>query len=134
MWDPGKPRTLSPALMRPKPSEERRGQGVPYELTLNGAAFAQLLKEMQRRSTLSTRSLAKKLGIEPNSINQYFYKKRGMGGTSTIRWFLRFAEACGCRLYLTFPTRQDLRHLAQRPMKPPVIEAIEREASPPCDP
>jgi len=128
MWNTTGPKTLSPSLSVPRKATEKRGQSIPYELTLQRGAFAALLKEMQRRSTLTTRTLSKKLGVEPNSINQYFYKKRGMGGSSTLKWFLRFAEACGCRVHLTFPSEHDLRHLERRPMKPPVIEAIESES------
>jgi hypothetical protein len=127
MWNSKGPKTLSPIVRSVKPAAEVQSRGVSYELTLHGGAFAALLKEMQRRSTLSTRALSKKLGVEPNSINQYFYKKRGMGGSSTMKWFLRFAEACGCRLYLTFPTERELRRLEQRPMMPPAIEAVEVE-------
>lgn len=58
---------------------------------------------MRRRSGLTTRMLAAKLGIAPMSINEYFYRKRGVGGTSTLKWFLRLAEACGCKVYITFP-------------------------------
>ena len=130
MWNTNSPKTLSPIVRPHKNVSERRGQGIPYELTLHGGAFAALLKEMQRRSTLSTRALSKKLGVEPNSINQYFYKKRGMGGSSTMKWFLRFAEACGCRVYLTFPSDREVRHLERRPMNVPVIEAVEVEHAP----
>lgn len=125
MWNNRGQKTLSPVVRTIKPAAKIASRGISYELTLHGEAFAALLKEMQRRSTLTTRALSKKLGVEPNSINQYYYKKRGMGGSSTIKWFLRFAEACGCRLYLTFPTERELRQLERRPMMPPAIEAVE---------
>ena len=96
------PQTLSPVSNR-RTEAAKRPRGVSYALTRDGAAFATLLRDMQRHAGLSTRSVARKLGIEPNSINQYLYKKRGRGGTSTLKWFLRYAEACGCKVYITFP-------------------------------
>ena len=133
MWNNRGQKTLSPVVRTVKPMADIPSRGVSYELTLHGEAFAALLKEMQRRSTLTTRALSKKLGVEPNSINQYFYKKRGMGGSSTMKWFLRFAEACGCRLYLTFPTAETVRYLERMPPKAPILFGVGGPETP-CDP
>ena len=77
--------------------------------------------------------MARKLGIEPNSITQYLYRKRGQGGSSTLRWFLRFAEACGCRGYLVFPAPDSVRHLERTPPKAPMVVGIGGPESA-CDP
>jgi transcriptional regulator with XRE-family HTH domain len=110
-----------------------RRKEIPYALTRDGAAFAQLLRDMQRHAGLSTRSMARRIGVEPSSINQYLWKKRGRGGSSTLRWFLRFAEACGCRLYMTFPTPDAVRYLERMPPKAPILFGVGGPESP-CDP
>ena len=78
--------------------------GVSFAVAADPKSYSTLLTTMRRRSLLTTRMLAGKLGVAPATVNQYFYRKRGTGGTSTLKWFLRFAEACGCKVYITFPT------------------------------
>jgi hypothetical protein len=67
------------------------------------AAFSELLQEMRLRAGLTIGEVADRMGSKPGSLYQYLYKKRGSGGTSTMRWFLRYAEACGCEVALRFP-------------------------------
>ncbi len=94
--------TLGPTRQnRTVETVERRG--VSYAVAADPKSFGELLTTMRQRSLLTTRMLAGKLGVAPASVNQYFYRKRGSGGTSTLKWFLRFAEACGCKVYITFP-------------------------------
>ena len=82
---------------------------APSEVTLtygvaeNPEGFAKLLQEMKLRASLTAPEIAAKLGVTPNAVHQYFYKKRGAGGTSTMKWFVRYAEACGCEVVVTFP-------------------------------
>jgi hypothetical protein len=96
-----------PATLRP---QRYRGSGIPrtagvkFEIADSPESFGGLLKAMRERSMLTTKMLASKLGVKPASVNQYLYRKRGQGGTSTLRWFLRYAEACGCKVYISFPT------------------------------
>jgi hypothetical protein len=86
-----------------------RTRGKPSEVPLtfgvaeNREGFAALLQEMKLRAGVTGAELAAKMGVTPNAVHQYFYKKRGAGGTSTMRWFVRFAEACGCEVVVTFP-------------------------------
>lgn len=96
-----------PATLRP---QRYRGSGIPrtagvkFEIATDPESFGGLLKAMREKSMLTTKMLAAKLGVRPASINQYLYRKRGQGGTSTLRWFLRYAEACGCKVHISFPT------------------------------
>jgi|GEM_PF-6631311 hypothetical protein len=76
---------------------------MTYALAEDPSAFGALLQEMKSRSGLTVPVLAYRMGVVPNAIHQYFYRKRGVGGTSTMRWFLRYAEACGCEVTLRFP-------------------------------
>ena len=132
MSDSG-PQTLSPvSLRRITPLAPRRKE-IPYALTRDGTAFAALLRDMQRHAGLSTRAVARRVGVEPSSINQYLWKQRGRGGSSTLKWFLRFAEACGCRLYLTFPTAETVRYLERMPPKAPILFGVGGPETP-CDP
>jgi hypothetical protein len=98
---------------------EARTQGVSFDIVTDKRRFASLIKEMRVQSMLPTRVLANRLGVRQASLNQYFYRKRGSGGTSTLKWFLRFAEACGCRLYITFPSARQASVLEEAPMKTP---------------
>lgn len=94
--------TLKPQRGR---GSEHRTAGVKFEVATDPASFGGLLKAMRERSMLTTKMLAEKLCVRPASINQYLYRKRGQGGTSTLKWFLRYAEACGCKVYIAFPSQ-----------------------------
>ena len=76
---------------------------VDYALGANPAEFGALLQEMRSRAGLTIAAVCAKLEIRPGTMYQYFYKKRGVGGSSTMRWFLRYAEACGCEVTVRFP-------------------------------
>jgi hypothetical protein len=80
---------------------EPTGAVVRYPVSDDG--FAQLLEEMRSRAGLSVREIAAAWGVYPNAIYQYFHKKRGQGGSGTLRWFLRYASVCGCEVTVTFP-------------------------------
>ena len=76
---------------------------MTYALGADPAGFAAFLQEMRSRAGLTIAAVCAKLGTRPGTMYQYFYKKRGMGGSSTMRWFLRYAEACGCEVTVRFP-------------------------------
>ena len=95
--------TLAP-IRQTRTTETVERQGVSFAVAADPKSFGALLTTMRQRSLLTTRMWAAKLGVAPASVNQYFYRKRGSGGTSTLKWFLRFAEACGCKVYITFPS------------------------------
>jgi hypothetical protein len=76
---------------------------LTYDLGADSDRFSELLQEMRNRAGLTISALSSKLDMRPGSMYQYFYKKRGRGGSSTMRWFLRYAEACGCEVTMTFP-------------------------------
>jgi AcrR family transcriptional regulator len=78
-------------------------QVVDYALGVDPAGYAALLQEMRSRAGLTIAAVCQKLDMRPGTMYQYFYKKRGVGGTSTMRWFLRYAEACGCEVTVRFP-------------------------------
>jgi hypothetical protein len=77
-----------------------------------------LLKDMKAASGLSMRALAERMGIQRSSLNQYFWQRR-KGGSSRISWFLRYAEACGCRVWLTFPSMKEQVQLKAKYYRPP---------------
>ena len=76
---------------------------LTYAVGADTEGFAALLQEMRVRAGMTVTELSRKLRMRPGSIYQYFYRKRGVGGSSTMRWFLRYAEACGCEVTLRFP-------------------------------
>ena len=98
------PHVLVPSRTRKKRDLTPASCPLTYELGADTDAFAGLLQEMRHRAGLTIGALAEKLGSRPGSMYQYFYKKRGMGGSSTMRWFLRYAEACECEVTLRFPS------------------------------
>jgi len=104
--------------------QEARTQNVTFDVVTDKRRFAHLIREMRVQSMLTTRTLANRLGIRQASLNQYFYRKRGAGGTSTLKWFLRFAEACGCQLYITFPSAKEAHRLESAPMKTPTFIGV----------
>ena len=80
----------------------------------DGEAFAALLQEMRDRAGLTVPEVAHRMGVEPNAVHQYFYRKRGVGGTSTMRWFTRYAEACGCEVSVSYPEGRKGRRAMMR--------------------
>jgi transcriptional regulator with XRE-family HTH domain len=110
-----------------RPSVVSESESMPIEVTRDEDRFARLLREMRKRSNLTTKELAERLAVTPGSIAQYFYRKRGVGGTSTLRWFLRFASACGCRVYVTYPSRAVVEGLRDRPMEGAVLREVSGE-------
>ena len=75
-----------------------RREEVSSEVVADQAGFAALLREMKLRAGLTVPEVAARMGVSPNTVHQYFYRKRGRGGTSTMKWFLRYAEACDCQV------------------------------------
>ena len=84
-------------------SREVSTKALTRELGVSHSGFAELLQEMKDRAAMTVPELAARMGVAPNAVHQYFYKKRGTGGTSTMKWFVRYAEACGCEVVVTFP-------------------------------
>jgi transcriptional regulator with XRE-family HTH domain len=102
---------------------------LPVTVTEDPDRFARVLRQMRSRSQLSIRELAERLGCTQGSLTQYFYRKRGREGSGTLRWFLRFASACGCRVYVTYPSAEDARGLAQNPTVKAVMYELGPESS-----
>ena len=82
----------------------RTSRVLRSEVIAGPFGMGRLLKAMRAASGLTTRQLALKMGIQMESLSQYFWQRVGKGGSSRLLWFLRFAEACGCRVYIAFPS------------------------------
>ena len=111
------PRTIAP-YSGPQPSVERRSKRVVYTVEGGDKSVHRLLQDMRAASGLSLRALAERMGIQRGSLNQYFWQRRG-GGSSRLSWFLRFAEACGCKVWLTFPSLSEQIELKSKYYRPP---------------
>jgi transcriptional regulator with XRE-family HTH domain len=97
--------------------DESATEVLTYPGSVEEGAFARLLQEMRLRSGLTFRALAREMGVSESSVHQYFYRQRGGTGSSTVRWLLRCAEACGCEVVVRFPpsTRRGRRAVMRHP-------------------
>lgn len=95
--------TLAPTVKRQSPPKK-----LLLSQTILGtdAGVRALLHEMRSRSGVSFRTLAKRMGVVTEDVKQYFNGKRGSSRTS-IGFLTRFAEACGCRITVQFPERDE---------------------------
>jgi transcriptional regulator with XRE-family HTH domain len=75
-------------------------------LTEADGACAALIQEMRDRAGMTVPQLASALGVSVGAVQQYLYRARGVGGSSTLRWFLRLAAVCACEVTITFPARR----------------------------
>jgi DNA-binding XRE family transcriptional regulator len=96
---------LPPALVwSPTPREV-----PPTELTLDRESQSiKLINLLFERSGMSQAEIARRIGIKPQSINQYMKQHR----TATFLWVVRLAQVCGAKVSIEFPTnypRLDLR-------------------------
>jgi transcriptional regulator with XRE-family HTH domain len=96
-------------------TQVRRGEGesLPYAAMEEEGEFARVLQEMRLRAGVTVKDLAETMGITTGSLHQYLYRQRGDGGSSTMRWFLRYVEACGGAVTLTYPTTDSPRRQAR---------------------
>ena len=63
-------------------------------------AIVNLMEKLFEKSGLTQSGLAERMGVTRQTVNQYFaYRRRN----PSIKWFQRFAEACGGRLVLEMP-------------------------------
>ena len=104
----------------------------PYRVGSEDGAFAKLIQEMRLRAGLTFRELAEKMEVSENAVHQYFYRKRGDRGSSTMRWFLRYAEACECEVVVQFPKEPDrklvMTHGPRHPQR--LSEVFTHESNP----
>ena len=75
--------------------------------------FSRILQEMRLRSGLTVREVSERMGVTESSVHQYLYRQRGARGTSTVKWLLRYAEACGCGVRVTFPESAEVQRRAR---------------------
>ena len=110
------PRTIEP-YAGASVSAERKSKRLVYTVEGGDKSVHKLLQDMRLASGLSLRALAERMGIQRGSLNQYFWQRRG-GGSSRLSWFLRFAEACGCKVWLTFPSLSEQVELKAKYFRP----------------
>ena len=68
--------------------------------------FASILQALRLRAGLSIRQVAERMGVSIGSVSQYLYRRRGVDGTGTVQWFLRYVAACGGDVSLTMPAKE----------------------------
>ena len=88
------------------PGQQRRAEVESVSLggvCAEDGAFARMVQEMRLRAGLTINELAAEMGVSRGAVHQYLYRRRGEGGTSTVRWFLRCAAACRCEVTVQFP-------------------------------
>lgn len=100
---------------------DRRSRLLKAEVVAKEQGMGRLLRAMRDASGLTTRQIAKRMGIEKESLAQRYWERTGKGGTSRLDWFLRYAEATGCRIYVTYPSMKEqyqLRLVVEKETKP----------------
>lgn len=81
--------------------------------------FTKLLRQMRKASGLSLRALADRMGLKSReSLSRYFSQMKGRGGTSRMSWFLRYAAACGCTVWVTMPSGKEQTELVRQYARP----------------
>ena len=78
-----------------------RTVGIPE--SAEDLAFAALLQEARAAAGLTVREVAERMGVSVSGVSQYLYRRRGKGGTSSLRWFVRYMAACDCAVAVTLP-------------------------------
>lgn len=104
--------TVSPAPRVKEPSITTRGRRLNYSTIAGEFDTSRLLASMKKESGLTTRQIAQRMGISKESLEQYFHQKRGTRGSSRLSWFLRYAKATGCQVWLSYPsckTQEELK-------------------------
>jgi len=113
--------------MTKPPTPKDRTLELDYEIHQEIGQFRDLLIAMRRKARLSIAGCARRLGVKPETINQYYRSKRGAGGNASLIWFLRYAEATGCKIYLVFPTDHEVRKLdSYARIETPPLKGIDR--------
>ena len=102
-------------------------KNVEFDICEGPGEFGNLLKEMRTKSGMSLPRLARRLDCSYRNLSRFMYTRRA-GGSSTLKWFLRFCEATGCKLYLVFPSKHERDRLTDKPMeKTPLLPVVEGE-------
>ena len=109
---------VEPSAASSRNDHDHRSKRLTYTVEGGDKHIYRILQQMRAESGLSLRALAERMGIRRDSLNQYFWQRRG-GGSSRLGWFLRFAEACGCRVWLTFPSLKEQVELKTKYYLPP---------------
>ena len=65
-------------------------------------AVMHLIEELLTRSNLTPAELARRMGIHPQTLNQYRYMRRKH---PSIQWLTKLVEICGGRIWIEMPTR-----------------------------
>lgn len=64
--------------------------------------FADVLQTVREHAGLTVREVADRMGVSIGNVSQYLYRRRGVEGTGTVHWFLRYMQACGATTTVTF--------------------------------
>lgn len=116
--EPAEIPSVAPVARKPA-SLSRPGTRLKASVVAGEYDMSRLLKKMRHASGLSVRAVAERMGIQRESLNQYYWQKRGRKGSSRLEWFLRYAEATGCTIWLTFPSQDDqIKLQAEHPTRP----------------
>lgn len=110
---------ILPPVSRTRALEPKTSKRLTNGVVSGDFDMARLLKQMRQASGLTIRSIAERMGIDKSSLSQYFWAKRGNKGSSRLEWFLRYAEATGCTIWITFPDKTEQQRLqAAFPVRP----------------
>lgn len=69
-------------------------------LVVDERAMMMLVRDMINNSGMTVTEVSKRLGIQPSSLEQYYYGARTNPG---VRWLVRLATICGAKLLVEMP-------------------------------
>ena len=71
-------------------------------LVCDEQAIAKLLGTLLNRGGISIAEASRRLGVTSNAVRQYM---RGRRSKPSLIWFIKFAQACGAKLVIEFPSK-----------------------------
>lgn len=83
----------------PLPSSILPSSDVAVVLT-DAESTARIVEQVLERAGMSQREVARRLGIQPQSLNQYVRSRRM---NPSVEWLARLVEVCGGQLLVRFP-------------------------------
>lgn len=95
------PMTILPVKPPTSPTHLHPSDSVAF-VSSDKLAVGKLIRMILERAAIPQTEIAKRMGIVPQSLNQYVLGRRA---NPSILWLARLAEMCGARIVIEWPGR-----------------------------